>query len=85
MRNKHAETVHRKQLRRDKRQTAKRHETWVKAHGNLAKRQAKNLAKHPSFAGPDDRPSIRGKDWTPPVADEPMAAPAVEPVKDPAI
>lgn len=64
---KHAASVHRKKLHRAERQRIKRHETFVAAHGNLARRQAKNLAKYPSLAEPDKRPSIRGKDWVAPV------------------
>jgi hypothetical protein len=52
--------VHEKRLRRKAKQAIKRHQTFVKEHGPIETRWAKNMIKYPSLAGPDKRPSIRG-------------------------
>lgn len=52
--------VHEKRLRRQAKQAIKRHQTFVKEHGPIEVRQAKNMIKFPSLAGPDKRPSLRG-------------------------
>ena len=60
-----AQKIHLKRLKREARQRVLRHEKFVQTHGTSESRRAKNLAKYPSLAEPDKRPSIRGKDWTP--------------------
>lgn len=65
MRNHRAEKTHRHKLKRAKRQRIKRHMTFVETHGTAAQRREKNLAKYPSLAEPDQRPSIRVPGWEP--------------------
>ena len=69
--------VHEKRLRRKAKQVLKRHQTFVKDHGPIEVRQAKNMIKYPSLAGPDKRPSLRGS--IPEVVTEPKS-PVVEQV-----
>ena len=69
--------VHEKRLRRKARQQIKRHQTFVETKGPIEVRQAKNLLKYPSLAGPDKRPSLKGK--LPEAVSEPKS-PVVEQV-----
>lgn len=56
-----SQRVHEKRLRRKAKQAIKRHQTFVETKGPIEVRQAKNMIKYPSLAGPDKRPSLRGR------------------------